>query len=474
MKAKLIRIGKAFLFITPFLIGTLGYALGGDDILQSAFAAVSLYLMSIPDDPPNFLVEFARWTAPLATASSILLIVAAFHHRIHAFFIYLRGSSTAVYGPESEKKELLKQLGKNGIDGKDRFIKAHRYILLNSEAENLAFYKDNREDLEDVDVYLKCDSLPAQASVDSHLHLFCPEETAVRLFWKKNCLYKLCQERDRKLRIVLLGFGKLGSELLTSALQNNIFFPDQKIEYHIFADDQGYESTHTQLKQISDPVNFYSEPWSERLDIVSGADMTIVLEQANQLTLVQQLLFATLNKNIFIFSTGNYGIEILDGQDRLNCYDWLSETQKLENIVGTTLYERAKRINLRYAHLYNNVEETEENKEIEWDKLNTFTRYSNISSADYHEVQRQILTLAGVYKEGDSVPEAWLETLAELEHIRWNRYHFLNNWSYAPAINGVNKNPSLRNHALLVDYAKLIDAEKEKDRENIRILFSIN
>jgi hypothetical protein len=41
-------------------------------------------------------------------------------------------------------------------------------------------------------------------------------------------------------------------------------------------------------------------------------------------------------------------------------------------------------------------------------------------------------------------------------------------------VNGKNKDTAHRTHALLVEYEELTDAEKEKDRENIRILFSIN
>ena len=474
MKSIVKKVGKLVLLVIPYFVGFAGFLLAGEPILHAAFTAFSLYTMNYGDVPPNILVEIARWIGPLATASSILLIFAALRHRVKAFFIYLRGNSTAVYGPEQEKKDLLKQLGPQGIEGKEKFLKAKRYILLDTEEKNLAFYHDNMDELKNADVYLKCASLPAQASMNSNLHLFCPEETAVRLFWKENCLYSLCNQRYHKLRIVMLGFGKLGSELLTSALQNNIFFPDQYIEYHIFGDDGSYAATHPQLKMISDPVIFHPEPWYEKLDVIKGADMTIVLEQNDQLSLLQQLLFTTLNTNIHVFSAGSYGIEILSEHERLICHDWMADSTKLENIIGTTLYERAKRINLRYAHLYTGVAETDENKESEWDNLNAFTRYSNISSADYHEVQRKILSLEGVYNDGDPVPDGWLEPLAELEHIRWNRCHFLNNWRYAPPVNGKNKDTDHRTHALLLDYSELPNAEKEKDRENIRILFSIN
>ena len=474
MKSIVKKIGKLLLFAAPYLIGFAGFLLAGEPLLHAAFSSFSLYTMGYGDVPPNILLEIARWIGPLVTASSILLVFAALRHRIQAFFTYLRGNSTAVYGPEKEKKELLKQLGTQGIEGKDKFLKARRYILVGSEEENLTFYHKNMDSLKNAEVYLKCTSIPAQASMNSNLHLFCPEETAARLFWKENCLYSLCSQRYHKLRVVMLGFGKLGHELITSALQNNIFFPDQYIEYHIFGDDGSYAATHTQLKMISDPVFFHSEPWYENLDVVKAADMTIVLEQTNQLPLLQQLLFTTLSKNIHVFSAGSYGVEVLSEHDRLICHDWMADSAKLENIIGATLFERAKRINLRYAHLYTGVEETDENKEAEWASLNAFTRYSNIGSADYHEIQRKFLSLEGVYSDGGNVPDGWLETLAELEHLRWTRYHFLNNWRYAPPVNGKNKDTARRTHALLVDYKELPNTEKEKDRENIRILFSIN
>ena len=51
--------------------------------------------------------------------------------------------------------------------------------LLGTEKENLDFYHKNQEVLSKRDVFLKCQSLPAQASNLVKLHLFCPEETAV-------------------------------------------------------------------------------------------------------------------------------------------------------------------------------------------------------------------------------------------------------------------------------------------------------
>ena len=67
-----------------------------------------------------------------------------------------------------------------------------------------------------------------------------------------------------------------------------------------------------------------------------------------------------------------------------------------------------------------------------------------------------------------------LELHAELEHIRWCRYHYLNNWTYGIPSNGKNKDKTLRIHKDLVPYQTLTDSEKEKDRENVRLLHSIH
>ena len=67
-----------------------------------------------------------------------------------------------------------------------------------------------------------------------------------------------------------------------------------------------------------------------------------------------------------------------------------------------------------------------------------------------------------------------MERLAELEPIRRCRYHFLNNWKYGVPENGKNKDMERRIHKLLIPYGQLEEAEKEKDRENIRILLELD
>ena len=467
------NVKKWFLLAVPLVLGAAGFLLAGEAFLNALFYAVCLYALNVQDAPPNLLVELARWTAPIATASGLLLAFASLRNRIRNELCYRRGNSVAVYGPENERIPFLAALGDRGIDGEERFVRAQCYVLLDGEEENFSFYQRNRERLLGRTVYLRCSSVRPQSSADPELRLFSPEETAARLFWKEHCLYEESCRRGHRLSVVLIGFGKLGEEVLLYALQDNLFHPDQEITYHIFGDGAAFSSIHGQLGQLRDPVIFHDGPWYGSLPLIEEAAAVLVVEQEAQTALADQLLLATGRERFFVFSADETSLALLSGGNRLTLYPWRELSRRPEYILGDTLYDRAKRINLRYASLYGGTEENEQAKEAEWRKLDGFTRYSNISSADYHEIQLRMLEIMGEPADAARMSPACLELLAELEHIRWCRYHWLNNWRFGTPENGKRKDPERRIHADLVPYESLSEAEKEKDRENIRVLFSV-
>ena len=259
---------KLIIFLIPFFLGVWGFCvLEGEPILDAFFYSVSLYILNFSDHPANIFIEIARWLAPLMTASGILLAIATLRDRFVHFILYLTGKSIVVYGADETKEKLLQEIGKYGINGQDRFIPASKYILLNDEDTNFAFYTSNKEKLKKSTVYLKSHSLPAESVCDSNLRLFCPEETSTRLFWKQNFLYPVSLENGHSLDIVFIGFEKLGEELLLFGLQNNIFSAQQRISYHIFGDGTHFKATHTELNSVSDPILFYDEAWYETKDL---------------------------------------------------------------------------------------------------------------------------------------------------------------------------------------------------------------
>lgn len=457
----------------PLILGTAGFFMAGEKVLDAMFISACLYGMEYQDPPANILVEIARWTAPLATAGGVVMLFASVRKAAGNYLRYVKGGSVAVYGPDEEKEELLRQLGGRGIDGGESFVRAERYILMGDDEENLNFYSQNQEALVGHITCLKCSSLRVQESINSDVRLLCPEETAARLFWKEHCLYNTSVQAGHQMKIVFLGFGKLGEELLMRGLQDNIFDPAQRIEYHIFGDGRAFLAVHHQISMIEDPVVFHTELWYDQLPLIEEAHMVVVLTQEGQLALVRDLLLAACRKKIHVFASGDTGLEFLYGKERLIPFFWERETRLLQNIWGDKLFERAKKINLRYAVLNSGAQDTEEAKEAEWKNLDAFTRYSNISAADYHEIQLKMLKAMGQPEDPDLLPAKYLELLSELEHNRWCRYHYLNNWQYGIPGNGKTKDPAKRIHKDLVPYGKLTDQERNKDRENIRILLSV-
>ena len=466
------KLRKGCLLAIPLAIGLVGFLVSGMRFLDALFSAICLYGMEVQESPPNFLVEIARWTAPIATAGGFLFVISKARRSLRNWVKYKRGGSVAVYGQEAERLRFLEKLGTRGIEGQDGFVQASKYVLLDDEERNFAFYAREKSKLKHRPVYMRSSSLRPQAVRDPELRVFSAEETAARLFWKDRCLYGEAKAAGWRLKLVILGFGRLGEELLNYAVQDNVFSPDQCIEYHVFGGDGRYPALHPRLSELEDRIIFHEEPWYTALPLLEEAVRILVVQQEGQTALVNDLLLAVLHPPLVVFCADATGAQLLEAQARLILYPWQEIAQDPEDVLSDRLYDNAKRLNLRYAHIYSGTAETEENKEAAWAGLDSFTRYSNISAADYHEIQLRMLREDGERAAAGSLSDEYIERFAHLEHMRWCRYHWLNNWSLGTPANGKNKDPGARIHVDLRPYAELSEAEKQKDRDNIRLLFA--
>lgn len=473
MEKYLIRAGKLLCFFFPLLLGMTGlWILAGKPVQDALFCCVSMYILNYGDTPPNLLTEFARWLAPLTTAGGILMALQNLRNQAYGLLRYFVGDGVAVYGPTSERDAVLEQLGMRGIAGKDTPIRARQHILLGDDAEHFPLCRRILRDQPEAEVFLQCAGIQPQSIAPPRLHLFSAEETAARLFWKEKCLYSLSVQHNHHLKIMMLGFGTLGENLLYYGLLDNIFSPDQRIEYHIFGGNSRFSSVHTQLDQLNDPVQFHDEPWWDSLELLCAAQLVLVLPQQGQAAVVQDLLLAGGTFSIAAFAS-DPAISLLDGRDGLEVFPWPEISLKTEHILQDTLFAQAQKINLRYAHIYNQIEETPHNQKAEWARLDAFTRYSNISCADYHDIRLKMLDAMGIPADAAKLSPDVRELLTELEHIRWCRYHYLNNWKAGMPKNGKRKDPKARIHTDLIPYAELKCEEKKKDWENIRLLLGV-
>ena len=99
MKEKKSNIGKYLLILVPFVMGVTGFTvLDGQPVVDSLFLSMEMYFLNYSDSPPNILIEIARWTAPLMTASGVLMSISKIRGKILQLLRYYRGDSIAVYG----------------------------------------------------------------------------------------------------------------------------------------------------------------------------------------------------------------------------------------------------------------------------------------------------------------------------------------------------------------------------------------
>ena len=464
------RFIKTILFVVPFFLGVAGFLQSGMPIGDSAFNSMILYVLGYADPAPNWLVEIARWAAPLATASGIFMILSRYALRFRNSIRNAFRDTVAVYGDNDSAQYIRGLFGNRLVVPLNGYVKADRYVLYDNDESNLEFYAKYRNKLKNSPVCLKCSSVSAQDLVGDRIIAFNPEKTAARLFWKENSFYKIAKENGFKLSFALIGFDKLGQELLLQGLQINIFSPSQKIEYHVFGETSEFANIHTGIKSIGDEV-IYHEDWTAENGIMNNS-IIIVSARDDPFAVIHKLMLASSNRNIYVLTSANNVFDLFEGKEDLHIFEVTRRLLTEELLFSEILLKRAKTINLRYAHIYHGVEETESNREKEWDKLNSFSKCSNISSADYHDIRLDILKDWGI-TDAESLTDEQMDLLAEMEHIRWSRYHYLLNWSYGIPEDGKAKDSKKHLHRDLVPYDQLSENTKDKDRENIRVLLAI-
>ena len=102
------KFGKWFLLLVPLLLGAWGLiGMEGEPVLDALYQSICMYAMGYQETPPNLAVELARWTAPLATASGVLLAFVKVRDSLWRYARYLRGNSVAVYGPKERREALM-------------------------------------------------------------------------------------------------------------------------------------------------------------------------------------------------------------------------------------------------------------------------------------------------------------------------------------------------------------------------------
>lgn len=428
--------------LVPLIAGAIGYWGPGDRLTDALYASFALYFTNPVSDGYNGFVEFARWTAPLVTATAVLYVLRNVWNRIVWRFIGLSKDSVAVYSDE-DIKIAFGERTKAIYPGEcvQNCFKSH-IILFSSDQKSLGFYEEHKAQLKGRMVYIGLRELELGLIKEVHgVTLFDINSSVSRNFWKKMCLWK---QEKRDVCIVVYGESLLAQSILSVGLQLNLFSKEQHVTYHLVSDNQNFRIKHSPLPLMNGDEIIYQRRSEEGVwSTIEKADAVIVADQVSAETL-QTISAKARCGSLYYYSpeSGSLGDYIAFGKPI--AFGRNEDIFTDENIRRQALVQAAMALNEKYA--------AKHGTERDWNRLSGFLKSSNISSADFQQV---------LFDLSESVPE---EELAELEHIRWCRFYYLNYWKQGDPKNGTLKDDDERIHRDLVAYDALSDDEKSKNR----------
>ena len=461
----------AIVFIIPFILGAVGYYLGGQLLRDSLYYSVSLYVMSLSCDSMNVLTEIARWTAPIMTASGLILAIQSAFSRVRDRLTCLHSDATVVYG-DGKHAEVLQQDIKHSVlakAGVKKGAKSH-IIMFENDMDNVSFYQSNEAFFADKKIYLHLKEMDSFLLKESNVNFFNPYEIIARKYWETHHFTTYLGEGKMEVDIAIVGFGTLGQRLLQYGLMNNIYDLNQKITYHIFGDSALYEKTYPAFDMMNeDCIVYHGSDWKECFDLFPDMER-VILTETSDLSFVQSLLHTCKDTKIDYYCDGNIHLEELYKADCIHGFGNEKDVYTEENIKTNHLYKAAMELNYKYESLYGEVKGTnkEEEMEVLWNRLDGFTKGSNIASADYHKIRCMVMEKRDAL--GNPMTK---EELAEGEHIRWCRFHYLNHWTCGVPENGKNKDPKQKIHKCLVAFKDLPAEEQQKDVETVELLLDL-
>lgn len=436
--------------ILPFFIGLYCYYpffINQKDhpypFLDAAYASLKLY--SGCTESGIVIGELLQLARFLALAATFSILVNAFNkmNGIINWIKLFNHNSTVVYGESGYADYLYKQLDRRlRIRGEeDTFVNnASRYMLMfSSDAKNLDFYNRNYKKLKDKNVYIMLDNISRQNIKNRLITVFSIAENCARQFWQNEPV-------EKSEKIAIIGFGNIGKSILLYGLQVNLIDPGQHFEYHIYGDGTEFRREHTELDQMTpDDIIFHDDGAYEYAEIMDFDRIIICgdMRDSGIVTASSLIAAAPVKGRIYLYAPNGDIVTNLFGSDRITCFGTAEEIASIDIIFNEKLMEDARRQHEYYYKKYGGTP---------WEKLDCFRRYSNVSSSDYMNMIKRLI------ERGVSA-----DRLAELEHIRWCRYHYIHNWKY----DAVTDNAA-RTHNCLIPFNELSEEEKAKDVEAIK------
>ena len=433
------------LFLLPFVIGFFGFIIvQGESPLWAVYHSIRLYTFNTDISDLNVLIEIARWLAPVAMCTTLIMLARSLCTRLKNRFRSFSKNSVSVYGDNPDAQLLIKELGRRGISGNLSNPLPSRYHILitHDNAAAAEFYSRFADDLpEKSRIFVCLDGISPMSLQQKRITAFSIEENSASVYWRR--FPAVPGER-----IALLGNVRMLDTMLCKALLVNIYSEKQHIEYHFWGSDGAFLTSRVMAQSAADLASDilveHTGSFYKDIDFLNNMDRVILcMEEEQNLVAVSKIKELCCKPKIYIYSRNTTAVSSFF-ENSVTCFGEAESVISPEIIMHERLTENAKKVNAHYREKYGGSE---------WEDLSVFLRQSNISAAEFFPVLKKL------YNQGVSFDE-----LTRLEHIRWCRFHFLNNWRYS-----TKRDDKMRLHPCLLPFDNLTKEEQLKDTENVRL-----
>lgn len=379
---------------------------------------------------------------------------------------------------------------------------AHVFCLRDDAAANLRLAGALRA----LPCRVYCRSQYEPETLPSRQIFFDSHENAARLYWHRHPVI------DPRERIVIVGSGRLADALLEQAFLINVLDPRQELRYTVCGSDGTFLRRHPYtgqictvlqngqacadsgagtLHQAADAGNGAGTAGTPDTSTASPFGGQDILDLREGPWDADWAPFQRADRIIFACD------EEADNEERLavlfracpvkgDVYAHLSSAFEEVRTFGSCdelctpelLMRRSQSMTaIRLHEAYRSAAKAAGRDVPSWEELGTFLRRSNLASADHLPVKARLLLgplrvpedfasqdvlpedlRAQAYRVFSELSPERRDFCRELEHMRWTRFHILNNWQYAPV-----RDNAARLHPLIVPYASLSAEEQAKD-----------
>lgn len=505
------RAAQTTLFLIPFVLGIIGFADLYEDLFSRIFHTMAMFALNFDADEAYLqahrYLQVARICAGAATFSVVIVILNDFWASFSAFVRIRLFRAVVVHGGGERADRVLRGIresGRNAVPYSCRmcFRAKDQVLAFDTDAGSLRYMEAHRQELFPEGktgrrkIVLCSDTCSGNEGTREEFTVYNPAEVCARLYWREHWLDRGRTDGEPGLppvrNVAILGFGRFGEQLLDEALVLNV--TDRQLEvteadrpilgkhfgavqaepgvaYHVVGSDGAeYRAMHPMLSAFlnsggadgghKDSLIFYPSLADMGFRKLNSMDRIIIaLDDPEEcLELLSRIVSAGRTDGIHIHCADEkllyalYQAEkerltiIPFGMNRV-LYDY-------ENLFRERMEQSAMDLNFSYARAATDGA-ADRAREESWRRLTWFKKQSNFANCD-HQVIKEGLLKRYPYQEDPDTDTANL--LMEIEHTRWERFYWLNNWEYGPE-----RDDPGRRHPDLVPFTALSREEQLKD-----------